>query len=133
MFPLTLLTTFSWFMSKPVYTTLNVFVISTVPAFAILSTPETSLESLAFPPFATAFVSALLAPPFATIFAPVVLALSKTSFVALVSAKLFIFSTVSFHVIVLAFASYTPPAKSDFASSIAYGNVSTIVTSAFPI
>ena len=80
-FPLTLLTTFSWFMSKPTYTTLNVFVTSTVPPFA----------------------------------------------------KLFIFCTFSFHVIVLAFASYAPPAKSDFASSIAYGKVSTIVTSAFPM
>ena len=80
-FPLTLLTTFSWFMSKPTYTTLNVFVTSTAPPFA----------------------------------------------------KLFIFCTFSFHVIVLAFASYAPPAKSDFASSIAYGNVSTIVTSAFPM
>ena len=88
-FPLTLLTTFSWFMSKPTYTTLNVFITSTFP-----------IEIIPVP---------------------------------LLFAKLFIFCTFSFHVIVLAFASYAPPAKSDFDSSIAYGNVSTIVTSAFPM
>ena len=99
-FPLTLLTTFSWFMSNPTYTTLNVFVTSTVPSSA------------------TAFVSVVL-----------VLSLAATP----PFAKLFIFCTFSFHVIVRAFTSYIPPAKSDFDSSIAYGNVSTIVTSAFPM
>jgi len=48
-------------------------------------------------------------------------------------AKLSIPVMFSFHVIVLASALYVPPAKSDFDSSIVYGSVSTIITSASPI
>ena len=48
-------------------------------------------------------------------------------------AKLSIPVMFSFHVIVLASALYVPPAKSDFDSSIVYGSVSTIVTSASPL
>ena len=44
-----------------------------------------------------------------------------------------ILSIVSSHVIVCACASYVPPAKSDLASSIAYGNLSTNFTAALPL
>ena len=76
----------------------------------------------------TAFLT-LVTSLFIPVYTTFIVLFTVTSFVSVNC----IFSTGSSHVIVLLSALYVPPAKSDLASSIAYGNLSTNTTFAFPL
>ena len=98
-----------------------------VVAFAVTSSLVITGVSYSICPVTTFFI--LTTSGLTSLYTTFIVLFTVISF----SSVICIFSTGSSHVIVCACASYVPPAKSELASSIAYGNLSTSFTIARPL